>query len=174
LKHQNKQRYSMTATAKIIWGFVAFAILWLAYFFWQRYNAIKRLQITPDFPYDWRLNGGFVTFKQRLNVNNADPVDLQINRLNMDVRMNDTYLGKASLPETQIVSPNSISAVYIQVTTTLTDLAVALGTTIYDLIRAKPFKLNYQGVIGGYGVVSPPINETLSVNPTEIFRAIFK
>lgn len=159
---------------QIFWGVVTFGLLWLGLFFWRRYNAMKRLQVTPDFPYNWRLNSGFITFQQRLNVNNADPVDLSINRLNMDVSMNGVYVGKASLPENQSVQPNSISVVTIQVTTTITDLAVALGTTIYDLINAKPFKLKYAGVIGGYGITSPEIEETITVNPSEIFKAIFK
>lgn len=174
LEHQSKKTNKVMSRKQIFWGVVTLGLLWLGLFFYRRYQAIKRLQITPDLPNNWAYNSGFVTFNQRLIVNNADPVELSISRLNMDVTVNNVYVGKASLPSTQTVNANGISAVTIQITTTLTDLAVALGTTVFDLLNAKPFKLKYAGVIGAYGISTPQIEETISVNPSEIFKAIFK
>lgn len=163
----------MSLNQKIFWGVVTLGLLFLGLFFWNRYQAIKRLQITPDYPSNFQFNNGFITFTQRLIVNNGDPVSLSISRVNLDVVVNEQYFGKCTLPETQIIGANQISAVSVTVTSTLTDLLLALGTTIFDLIKLKQIRLTYTGVLGGYGVVTS-VSNSVSVNPDDIYKAIFK
>ncbi len=137
-------------------GYVVLGLLLsIAWFFYRRIMAVKRLQTNVDFPNDFRRENKYIVFTQNLLVNNASNVDLQVSNVNLDVYSSGYFVGKASLPQPQTIGENTISVVSVKVTCSISDLLTSLGVSIQKLITTKKLKLNFEGTIGAYGFTAP-------------------
>lgn len=145
-------------------------LLWVAYFFYRRILAVQRLQINVDLPSDFRKENGFIVFSQRLMVNNASTVELDISTVNIDVYSSGYFVGKASLPQSQTIVANSTSVIVAKVTCSMTDILTAVGYTISDLIKKNKLKLDFEGTIGAYGFSAPIKQSTNLEIPSWIIK----
>ncbi len=174
LKHQNSRNKTITAmNKKTVFFFVGGGILlWIAYFFYRRILAVQRLQINVDLPSEFRKENGFIVFTQRLMVNNASTVDLDISTVNLDVYSAGYFVGKASLPQSQTIAANGTSVIVAKVTCSITDILQAVGYTISDLISKNKLKLSFQGTVGAYGFTAP-VNQTTSLEIPQWILKLF-
>lgn len=147
-------------------------LLWIAYFFYRRILAVQRLQIIVDLPSEFRKENGFIVFTQRLMVNNASTVDLDISTVNIDVYSSGYFVGKASLPQSQTIAANGTSVIVAKVTCSITDILQAVGYTISDLISKNKLKLSFQGTVGAYGFTAP-VNQTTSLEIPQWILKLF-
>ena len=142
--------------AKRAFTFLVLGLLsWLAIFFWRRFNALNSLQINVGGIKQAKLENGFITWVQELIINNPDTVEITANRANIDVFLNQNYVGKCSLENQQTIKPTSISVINVKVTCTVSEILQAAGFTILDLIHGKKVDFVLQGSIGAYGFTAP-------------------
>jgi hypothetical protein len=154
---------------KFIYWLIFMVLAYLGVFVYRRVQALKRLQVTIDFPREIQSNNGFITWKQDFVINNADPVSIKADYSNVDVIINDRFVGKCSLKTSQIITAGGISRIELFVTTTLTEILRAFAGSVYDLIKKKSLRIDFAGVIGSYGFTAP-IKDGITVNPSQIFN----
>ena len=154
---------------KIIYWLLFIVFAYLGVFVYRRIQALKRLQVTVDFPREIQANNGFITWKQDFVINNADLVSIKADYANVDVIINDRFVGKCSLKNPQTIVAGGISRIELFVTTTLTDVLRAIAGSIYDLLKKKSLRIDFSGVIGSYGFTAP-ISDGITVNPSQIFN----
>lgn len=142
---------------------------WLAIFFWRRYNALNGLQVNLGNIKQPKYESGFITWVQELVVNNPDSVEITANRANIDVYVNQNYVGKCSLENPQTINPNTISVINVKVTCTITEILQALGLTIIDLVKGKKANFDLAGTIGAYGFTAP-LKQSISIDLKSIFK----
>lgn len=145
-------------------------LLWIAYFFYRRILALQRLQIIADLPSDFRKENGFIVFSQRLMVNNASTVDLDISTANIDLYSSGYFIGKASLPQPQTIAANSTSVIVSNVSCSISDILTSLGYSIGDLISKNKLKLQFEGTVGAYGFTAPINQSTTLEIPSWILK----
>lgn len=155
---------------KLMFGVGVGILLWVAYFFYRRILAVQRLQINVDLPSEFRKENGFIVFSQRLMVNNASTVDLDLSTVNIDVYSSGYFVGKASLPQSQKIAANSTSVLVAKVTCSITDILSAIGYTISDLIVKNKLRLDFEGTVGAYGFTAPIKQSTNLEIPSWILK----
>ena len=154
---------------KIIYWLLFIVFAYFGVFIYRRIQALKRLQVTVDYPREIRANQGFITWKQPFIINNVDLVSIKADYANVDAIINNRFVGKCSLKNPQTIEAGGISRIELFVTTTLTEVLRAIAGSVYDLIKKKSLRIDFAGVIGSYGFTAP-IKDGITVNPSQIFN----